>query len=173
MSKSEDIKTGKKRYPAWLAWLRIGVMLVIILGGFAGWRTCYWERPPDDSQHVALAKVVDGDTIRVRTMRGEELKVRLIGIDTPELGTAASFRSALKCAELLENAKSIRLEPDPETPRDKYGRILGWVFIETAEGNELLLQEEIVKSGLADLYRDAAGSKYYTRLEIARRYRSE
>lgn len=167
------LKAGRKKIPPWLAWLRIGVMLVIIIAGFAGWRTCYWRTGQTGFEQVVLDKVVDGDTIRVRNLRGEELKVRLIGIDTPELGTAASFRSALKTAELLESARSIRLEPDPKTPRDKYGRILGWVFFETADGRKLLLQEEIVRAGLADLYRDAAGSKYYARLELAARYRRE
>jgi micrococcal nuclease len=165
-----ELKTKKKKLPPWLAWLRITVMLVIIIAGFAGWRTCYWNTTPTNSQLVVLEKVIDGDTIRVRNLRGEELKVRLIGIDTPELGTAASFRSALKTAELLESARAIRLEPDPKTPRDKYDRVLGWVFYETEDGREHLLQEEIVRSGLADLYRDAAGSKYYARLELAARY---
>jgi len=168
-----ELKPGRKKLPPWLAWLRISVMLVIIVAGFAGWRTCYWYQGQVNSQQVVLVKVVDGDTIRVRDLRGEELKVRLIGIDTPELGTAASFRSALKTAELLESARSIRLEPDPKMPRDKYGRVLGWVFFETPDGHERLLQEEIVRSGLAELYRDAAGSKYYARLELAARYRKE
>jgi micrococcal nuclease len=172
MAKGE-LKTGKKRVPPWLAWLRIAVMLVIIVAGFAGWRTCYWNTGQTSSEQVVLVKVIDGDTIRVLNLRSEELKVRLIGIDTPELGTAASFRSALKAAELLEGARSIRLEPDPKTPRDKYGRVLGWVFFETEDGREHLLQEEIVAAGLADLYRDAAGSKYYARLELAARYRRE
>ena len=172
MAKRKASKRSKST-PAWFVWLRVIVLLLFIGGGFIGWRACYWADRQADSPLVTLVKVVDGDTIRVRDAHGEELKVRLIGIDTPELGTAASFRSALRAAELLESAKSIRLEPEPTKPRDKYGRILGWVFIEMADGRELLLQEEIVKSGLADLYRDAAGSKYYTRLEMARRYRPE
>lgn len=170
---SGKAKRDKRKLPPWLAWLRIAVMLVILVFGFIGWRSCFWHQGQANSQQVVLVRVIDGDTIRVLNLRGEELKVRLIGIDTPELGTAASFRSALKTAELLESASSIRLEPDPKTPHDKYGRILGWVFYETEDGHERLLQEEIVAAGLADLYRDAAGSKYYTRLELADRYRKE
>ena len=151
-------------------WRTVFVLVLLIAAcAWLAWRTCtYWlPRPEPGQTEVSLVKVVDGDTIRVRNKAGDELRVRLIGIDAPELGTAASFASALECAKLCEGADTIWLEPDPKTPKDKYGRTLGWVWLETGDG-ELLLQEELVHQGLAELYRDAKGSKHYNRLEHAR-----
>ena len=164
MKKQTDSKA--KRF---LNILRVVLILVVVGGGLLGARTCGYfsgERPA--RFQVSLAKTIDGDTIRV-TYRGEEIKVRLIGIDTPELGTAASFRSALFCAELLEAAKKIELEPDPKRPKDKYQRTLGLVWVTPPLGKTVLLQEELIREGLADLYRDSKGTKYYSRLERAAR----
>jgi len=126
--------------------------------------------PPLGSMPVRLIRVSDGDTIVVRRLGmggvavGEPIHVRLCGIDTPELGSASGFRSALFAAELLEHARSLKLEVEPRTPRDKYGRTLGWLWVYTPERRELLLQEELVKGGHAALYPDAKGSKYWDRL---------
>jgi endonuclease YncB( thermonuclease family) len=160
---------SRQKSPAWLTWLRVVVLLLLLGGLLIGYRNCaaLFNKQPDSKQQVTLVRVADGDTVVVRPSRGEDIRVRLIGIDTPELGTAASFRSALFAAELLEGARVIHLEPDPAKPRDKYGRTLGWVWIETADGNELLLQEELIRAGLAELYRDAKGSKHFPRLEQA------
>lgn len=160
---------AKRKSLAWFTWLRVVVVLLLLGGMLIGYRNCaaLFTQQPDGKQPVTLVRVADGDTIVVRPSRGENIRVRLIGIDTPELGTAASFRSALLAAELLEGARVIHLEPDPAKPRDKYGRTLGWVWIETADGKELLLQEELIRAGLAELYRDAMGSKYFLRLELA------
>jgi endonuclease YncB( thermonuclease family) len=155
--------------PRWFAWLRIIVVLVLVGGALFSYRACaiYFQRHAAGRQPVTLVRVADGDTIVVRGGGGQETRVRLIGIDTPELGTAASFRSALFAAELLEDARRIELEPDPVQPRDKYGRTLGWIWLITPAGEELLLQEELLRAGLAELYRKAQGSKYYLRLELA------
>ena len=160
---------GRRR--GWLVWLRIVVALVVVGGGLLSLRVCdfsWLTGKPAGKVRVQLVRVADGDTITVRSARGAEIKVRLVGIDTPELGTAASFRSALFAAELLESAKEIWLEPDTKRATDKYGRTLGWVWVITPEGAELLLQEELIRAGLAELYRDAEGSKHYRRLERAR-----
>lgn len=172
MVRKDTFKTKRRPPPRWLVWLRLIVAVVIVGGALLGYRACFWQAgPPSDSPYVSLVKVIDGDTIRVQAWRGEELKVRLIGIDAPELGTAASFRAALSCAELLEGADAIRLEPEPTGPKDKYGRTLGWIWLEQAGGGEQLLQEELIRAGLVEIYRDAAGSKHYARLELAARHR--
>jgi endonuclease YncB( thermonuclease family) len=162
----------KKTTRTWFTWLRLLIAVLVLGGAFIGMRACptgcTWGGKQPSRQRVSVIKVTDGDTIHVRDSRGVEIKVRLIGIDAPELGTAASFRSALYAAELVEGAREVWLEPDPGKPLDKYGRTLGWVFVVTPEGDELLLQEELIRAGLADLYRDAKGSKYYDRLERVR-----
>jgi micrococcal nuclease len=79
-----------------------------------------------------IVRVVDGDTVVVR-LAGEEERVRLIGIDTPEsvdprapvecFGAEASARTA----ELLPPGTEVRLVRDAEA-RDRYGRLLAYVY---------------------------------------------
>jgi len=162
-----------KRSPNRLwAILRLAIFVLIFAIGLAGYRACglsWFSAKQQVRFPVTLKKVVDGDTIRVVDGQGTELKVRLVGIDAAELGSAQSFRAALFVAEQLEAASRIELEPEPKDPTDKYGRTLAWVWVTDNAGNTTLLQEELVRHGLAELYRDAKGSKYYGKLELAYR----
>jgi micrococcal nuclease len=96
-----------------------------------------------------VTKVVDGDTIKVR-INGEEETIRLLLIDTPEtvhphkpvqpFGPEAS--TFVK--KLLEG-KMVRLELGI-AERDKYGRLLAYVYTENGDMvNELLLQEGLAR----------------------------
>jgi micrococcal nuclease len=100
-----------------------------------------------------VAKAVDGDTLNV-TMGKQKETVRLLGIDTPEthdprkpvqcFGEAAAAHTK----ELLEG-KNVRLEPDPtDTDRDKYGRLLRYVYL--SDGT--LVNAELVSDGYAFAY---------------------
>lgn len=81
-----------------------------------------------------VVKVVDGDTLDV-AINGKTVRLRLIGLDTPEtvdprkpvqcFGIAASN----KAKELL-TGKTVRLEMDAsQGTLDKYGRTLAYVFL--------------------------------------------
>lgn len=82
---------------------------------------------------VVVGRVIDGDTVRLR-IAGSEETVRLIGIDTPEthrpntpvecFGVEAS--TALE--RLLPSGSTVWLERDVEA-RDRYGRLLGYVWL--------------------------------------------
>lgn len=94
-----------------------------------------------------VSRVVDGDTIEV-VIRGQNEKIRLIGIDTPEI---VDSRKTVQCfgGEASEKAKSllggqkIRLEADPsQGDRDKYNRLLRYVFLEDGTFfNEIMINE--------------------------------
>lgn len=81
-----------------------------------------------------VVKVVDGDTIDV-DINGETSRLRLIGIDTPEtvdprkpvqcFGVAASN----KAKELLNNQFVILEADESQGNKDKYGRLLRYVFL--------------------------------------------
>jgi len=96
-------------------------------------------------QLYPVAKVVDGDTIDV-DINGEKTRVRLIGINTPE---TVDPRKPVECfgkeasdaAKELLNGKKVRLEADPsQTDRDKYDRLLRYVFLEDGTNvNELMV----------------------------------
>jgi len=90
---------------------------------------------------------IDGDTIEVR-VGGTVERVRLIGIDTPE---SVARERPVECygveakdrmAELLPPDTAVRLERDVEA-RDKYGRLLAYVFrVDDGVHINLLLVEE-------------------------------
>jgi micrococcal nuclease len=81
---------------------------------------------------ATVARVVDGDTIRVR-IAGREESVRLIGIDTPESvkpGTPVqcfALAASARTKALLPVGTAVRLVRDVEE-RDRYGRLLAYVY---------------------------------------------
>lgn len=87
----------------------------------------------DDEFHPVV-KVVDGDTFTV-AMNGENVTVRLIGIDTPETvdprKTVQCFgREASEKAKQLLSGMTVRLETDPtQGELDKYGRLLAYAYL--------------------------------------------
>lgn len=105
------------------------------------------EQKPADNQPVEVVKVVDGDTLDVR-INGKTERLRLIGIDTPE---TVDPRKAVQCfgveasnkaKELLEG-KMVTLEADPEQgERDKYKRLLRYIFLPDGQSfNKLMISE--------------------------------
>jgi micrococcal nuclease len=97
-----------------------------------------------------VIEVIDGDTIKVKFNTHIET-VRLIGVNTPEIiPTKECFgKEALqKTKELLEG-KDVYLIPDPlSSNRDKYGRLLRYVFLP----NGLLVNAELIREGFGFAY---------------------
>ncbi|MCB1186181.1 thermonuclease family protein [bacterium] len=151
-----------------LGWLRLVIFAVLLSGGLLASRGVL-PLPAGKQQqgklNVTLKKTVDGDTAWFTDKSGNEIKVRFVGIDAPESGSAAFFASGLQAATLLEQAQRIELEVEPSKPQDKHGRMLAWVWLTMPDGQKLLLQEEMMRSGNAELYRDAKGSLHFSRLE--------
>jgi micrococcal nuclease len=107
-----------------------------------------------------VERVGDGDTFTCRDGR----KVRLIGIDTPELGQGESGRRAHEALRgLLPRGTTVRLEPDV-TPLDRYHRVLAYVWT----GSDMV-NERLVREGWAMLYTLPPNVKYVTRLERAQK----
>jgi micrococcal nuclease len=106
--------------------------------------------------NATVEHIVDGDTIDV-TIDGTEERVRLTGIDTPEIAHAASGSRPAQDAECFgEEAKSytasllavgtpVRLERDV-VARDDYGRLLAYVY-RASDG--VFVNYEIVRQGYA------------------------
>jgi len=100
-----------------------------------------------------IVEVFDGDTIAVN-MAGKIEKVRLIGVDTPETkdprkpvqcyGPEASLYSHA----ILDHAK-IKLISDPlSTNRDRYDRLLRYVYLKDGT----LYNQKLLESGNARAY---------------------
>lgn len=105
--------------------------------------------PKIQNEEFKVSRIVDGDTIEIST--GE--KVRYIGIDTPEtvdprrpvgcFGKEASDEN-----KKIVGGKSVILEKDI-SERDKYNRLLRYVYIKQTNGNLLFVNDYLVRQGFA------------------------
>jgi len=82
-------------------------------------------------------QAIDGDTIRYGTER-----IRIRGIDTPELAEAGGFDATQRLTRLLKDGP-IRIVPHG---RDLYGRLLADVYVNDQNVAELLRVEGYAKS---------------------------
>ncbi|WP_315093239.1 thermonuclease family protein [uncultured Cellulomonas sp.] len=121
---------------------------------------------PDPVPMAVVTNVVDGDTIDVR-YEGEEQRVRLLNINTPEtvdpdkdvecLGPEAS--DYLK--HLLPAGTKVKLEFDQEL-HDRFGRLLAGVFL-----NGTLVNAEIARQGLGAAVLYEPNDRFYDEVEAA------
>ncbi len=150
--------------------LRIGkgnVYVTIALLFCIGVFTFYKQNQPLSNDVISLSKCTDGDTAHFN-INGNDTKVRFLGIDTPETVKAntpvqpfGKEASNYTCNALTQ-AKEIRIEYEDSNKVDKYGRSLGWIFVD-----DVLLQSELVRQGLAEVKYLEDTYKYATELKQA------
>jgi len=122
-----------------------------------------------------VSKVVDGDTIDVDIDLGFDIsfssRVRLAGIDTPESRTADKIEKALglESKEYLKKAidasKTVVIKTEKMDSSEKYGRILGWVFL---DGSEISINQKMINDGYAWGYLGDTKVKDFEALSKAR-----
>jgi len=100
-----------------------------------------------------LIRVVDGDTIYVKSAEGKRFKLRYIGIDCPEKGESFYYAASRMNKKLLQRGE-LRFEFDSQL-KDQYGRLLAYVFID-----DIMANAELLRLGLARLYDDPFNIKY-------------
>lgn len=115
-----------------------------------------------------VVRVIDGDTI-VINKDGVDESVRLIGIDTPEtvhpskpvqcFGTEASLRTK----EWLEGRAVELIVDEGEGERDKYHRLLGYVY----RDDGMFINLELIKQGYAYEYTYKTPYKYQEEFKAA------
>lgn len=102
---------------------------------------------------AVITRIIDGDTLVV-SLGSKEEKVRLIGVNTPE---TVDPRREVECfgkeaKEYLVKllfGKNVRLEADAsQQERDRYGRLLRYVFLEDG----LFINQVLIQSGYAYEY---------------------
>ena len=108
---------------------------------------------PADQDSGEGVTVYDGDPVRVRFADGSLRKVRLIGIDSPELSDAretvrfmALMAKRFAFRELFR--KRVRLAYDWQL-EDKYGRLLAYLYLDDGS----LFNERILREGFASVFR--------------------
>jgi micrococcal nuclease len=112
--------------------------------------------------------IVDGDTIDVLIAS----RVRLAGIDTPESRTKdlAEKKLGLESKEYLKyklkDAKSVKIKTEKMDSSEKYGRILGWIFV---DDQTVSINEQMIKDGYAWGYLGDTKVKDFDALAKARK----
>lgn len=123
------------------------VHLLYLLGTFlTGFDVSDWDTKdvtPVATSTAVVVAVIDGDTVDV--LQGtEKLRVRYIGIDTPEPYSEGKpecgSEEATQRNRTLVYGKEVLLVPDWEDI-DDYGRALRYVYVEGALVNEILVAE--------------------------------
>lgn len=100
-----------------------------------------------------VARVSDGDTLRIRFDDGEKV-VRLIGVDAPEIRgphrqAERGGDAAKRFVRSLAERRRVRITTDAESGTDPHGRTLAYVHLEDGR----LLNREIIRAGHARVYR--------------------
>ena len=107
----------------------------------------------------SITKVVDGDTIDANIDLGFDIsftkRIRLAGIDSPESRTTNLKEKALGLEtkewlkKTLEDAKDILIKTEKPDSTEKYGRIIGHLFI---NGQDTSLNNQMIDEGYALAY---------------------
>jgi micrococcal nuclease len=122
-----------------------------------------------------VKNVVDGDTIDVIIDLGFDIlfasRVRLAGIDTPESRTTDKAEKALGLEakeylkKYLKDAKSVVIRTEKMDSSEKYGRILGWVYV---NGESESVNNKMINDGYAWGYLGETKVKDFEALKKAR-----
>mgnify|MGYP002507759389 CR=1 FL=1 len=116
-----------------------------------------------------ITKVVDGDTIDADIDLGFDIslskRIRLAAVDTPESRTADANEKkyGLESKEWLkhkvENAKNILIKTELPDSTEKYGRIIGHLFINDQETS---LNNQMIDEGYALAYDGGTKDKNFS-----------
>ena len=122
-----------------------------------------------------VTNVVDGDTIDVEIDLGFSVsyaqRLRLAGIDTPESRTTDKAEKilGLEAKEYLKSkvkdAKEVIVKTEKPDSSEKYGRILGWVYV---DGSTKSINEQMIEDGHAWGYMGETKIKDFEALAKAR-----
>lgn len=111
-----------------------------------------FQEQPVIERTAVVSRVIDGDTIE---LEGGE-KVRLVGVNTPELRSSDPVARALAerakefVANLCPAGAEVGLNVDGLEPKDRYGRTLALVYVKV-DNIWINLNAELIRSGLAEI----------------------
>ena len=145
------------------------ITMIIIIGAvlFIGFKPSSMQG--EGQAKLFVKRVIDGDTI----VLSDDTKVRLIGVDTPELHYSEKLlkdsrrsgkdvktiqRLGSRAKEFTKEMclnKAVSLQYDVEK-RDRYGRTLAYVYLEDGT----FLNAEIIKAGYAQIMTIPPNVKY-------------
>lgn len=120
--------------------MKVSFFVIVLLFGLLLFTALFFFAETKREEGL-VTKVIDGDTLELNSSE----KVRLLGVNAPEKGEPY-YAEAKKRLEQLVLNKTVLMERDDED-RDRYGRMLRYVYIGDEMVNLVLLEE-----GYATLY---------------------
>jgi len=109
------------------------------------------------NRDTRVTRVIDGDTFI--TNKGD--RVRLIGVDAPELPSLRGIESKMYLNQLIHN-KVVTLERDEISDnKDKYGRLLRYVYLNKKDVNLHMIKSRHAKPYLYFNFEKLNQYKYY------------
>jgi len=109
------------------------------------------------SRDTRVTRVIDGDTFI--TNKGD--RVRLIGVDAPELPSLRGIESKMYLHELIDNKVVILKRDGISKNKDKYGRLLRYVYLNKKDVNLQMLKSGYAKPYLYFDFEKLNQYKYY------------
>jgi endonuclease YncB( thermonuclease family) len=106
-----------------------------------------------------VSGVTDGDTLSV-LQEGKSIKIRLYGIDCPEKHQAYGHR-AHEFTSDFAFGKEVEVRP---VDRDRYGRLIAWVYV-----GGRCLNEELLQAGYAWHFKRYSRDRHLAEIEIQAR----
>jgi len=141
------------------------------------------ETIPSSTFKARIVRVSDGDTIVVETQQGQQVKIRVLGMDTPEkFVTAKLKKDAKECGTTIEKMSYLGklasqhahkyLEPGKEIlvepiKKDKYGRLLAKIYV---DGKDYGYQ--MIREGYSCVYKTGAPKEYEKALQEAKQFKA-
>ncbi len=139
---------------------------------------------PNSQYRCKVIRVIDGDTFKCKILGDGVVRVRLIGVDTPESRVnRKAIRDSLKMKlplkeiikmgkvakaftkSLLKKGMVVVLETDVQV-YDRYGRVLAYVWLRKG----LMLNELLLREGYAQVMTIPPNVKYVETFLSAQRY---
>jgi endonuclease YncB( thermonuclease family) len=117
------------------------------------------------SESITVQRVKDGDSF----VLADDREVRVLGIDSCEMGTYGGEQAKSEAETLLSDATLITLRTEPGVTVDRYGRLLRYVNVYTSRG-QVDFGEEMVANDHTGIYTDGhndASPQYLERLYAA------
>ena len=174
-----NAETKKKKARSRLIFIILALIVILALVLF---KKLYLDRPDRFNKDgieldgpYKVEKVVDGDTFYIKK-DGRDVKVRLIGVDTPEsVAPSASGKENTKEGDIasaylkdLIDGKNVYLEYDLDT-YDQYGRLLAYVY---KSDQKTMVQRLLLSDGYAMVVTYQPNVKYADEfLELQRKAR--
>ena len=106
---------------------------------------------------MPITRVIDGDTFVIQGVNSPKGTVRLIGVDTPEIGECFASEAAQLISSMMMN-REVKVEYDVDKI-DQFGRALIHLFFKDTEGKWELLSAEMLRQGIGKYYRDVVNTK--------------